>query len=237
MTNSSCTKKCPSCGVENHGGTLFCESCGYDFTTGTLPRESAKILDLDAPLAGPATVAEPLEAPGPLPGPVESPEPLAEPVPAEAPSIHAANVEAPLPVAERVEWVAEVWVDPDWYAVQQADDPMPPTGLPEIVGLRKREVLIGRPSRSRGIEPEIDAHQDTSCSRRQAQLSFDGTRWYVEDLDSANGTYVGAPGAPMPEHPIPRGRIALADGDRVYVGAWTRVVVRRATPEESDALA
>ena len=75
-------------------------------------------------------------------------------------------------------------------------------------------------------------------SRRHAQLTTDGTRWFVEDLGSSNGTYVGPASGPLPATAIAVGpRTELGDDDRLYVGAWTRVVVRRATPDEVEAYA
>jgi hypothetical protein len=137
---------------------------------------------------------------------------------------------APAAVAE---WVVERWVDPDWYAVQQSDDPCPSPGLPAVIPLTEKSLLIGRPSRSRGISPEIDCGDDTGVSRRQAQLTTDGQRWWVEDLQSSNGTYVASAAGPLPEDPIiPGQRQELNPDDRIYVGAWTRLVVRKATPEE-----
>ncbi|MEV6282333.1 FHA domain-containing protein [Kribbella sp. NPDC051770] len=141
----------------------------------------------------------------------------------------------PVPPApqEVAEWVVERWVDPDWYAVQQSDDPCPSPGLPVIVPLTEKSVLVGRPSRSRGISPEVDCGDDTGVSRRQAQLTTDGQRWWVEDLQSSNGTFVGPASGPLPEDPVPPGqRRELNADDRIYVGAWTRLVVRKATPEE-----
>jgi len=130
-------------------------------------------------------------------------------------------------------WVAEIWIDPDWYAAQKPEDPMPSAGLPALVPLRERTVLVGRPSVSRGIHPQIDCGTDSGVSRRHCQLNTDGQRWWVEDLQSANGTYVSRPGDPVPTTPIPAGqRRELEDGDRLYVGAWTRIVVRRALPGE-----
>jgi len=141
----------------------------------------------------------------------------------------------PLAPAIAVEWVAEVWVDPDWYAAQQSEDPCPSPGLPAIVELAARSVLIGRPSTSRNIHPEIDCTGDAGVSRRQAQLTTDGQRWWVEDLQSSNGTYVGPASGPLPTDPVPPGqRRELSEDDRIYIGAWTRVVVRRATPEERE---
>lgn len=142
------------------------------------------------------------------------------------------------PPAATAEWVVERWVDPDWYAVQQSDDPCPSPGLPTVIPLTEKSVLIGRPSRSRGIDPEIDCADDSGVSRRQAQLTTDGQRWWVEDLQSSNGTYVAPASGPLPEDPITPGqRRELDPDDRVYVGAWTRLVVRRSTPEEQSGQA
>lgn len=142
------------------------------------------------------------------------------------------------PPASIGEWVVERWIDPDWYDLQQSDDPCPSPGLPIVVPLLEKSVLVGRPSKSRGISPQVDCGDDTGVSRRQAQLTTDGQRWWVEDLQSSNGTYVGAAAGPMPTDPIPPGqRRELGPDDRIYVGAWTRLVVRKSTPEEQSAQA
>lgn len=131
-------------------------------------------------------------------------------------------------------WVAEVWVDPDWYAEQRPEDAMPSAAAPVVVPLRRTSVLIGRPSRSRGIEPDVDCGTDAGVSRRHAQLSTDGLRWWIEDLGSANGTYVSPVGSPIPTTPIQVGeRVELEEGTRVYLGGWTRLVVREAFPGEA----
>jgi hypothetical protein len=148
-----------------------------------------------------------------------------------------AGPSVPLAPATTVEWVAEVWVDPDWYAAQESEDPCPSPGLPAVVVLAAKSVLIGRPSASRNIHPEIDCTGDSGVSRRQAQLTTDGQRWWVEDLQSSNGTYVGPASGPLPTDPVAPGqRRELSEDDRIYVGAWTRLVVRRATPEEQRQL-
>ena len=142
----------------------------------------------------------------------------------------------PLAPPVPVEWVVEAWVDPDWYALQDSDEPCPSPGLPRIVPLTVRSVLIGRTSRSRNIHPEIDCSPDVGVSRRHAQLSTDGSRWWIEDLQSSNGTFVGPDTGPPPSHPLSPGtRHELHEGDRVYLGAWTRLVVRRATEDEKAA--
>ena len=134
------------------------------------------------------------------------------------------------------EWVAELWVDPKWYAGQSSPDPLPSPGPPRVVALRHTSLLVGRESRSRGIHPDVDCGTDAGVSRRHAQLTTDGTRWWVEDLDSSNGTFVGDAVGDLPTRPIPTGRkTEIGPDDRVYLGSWTRLVVRRAVPGELTA--
>ncbi|MDO5740038.1 MAG: FHA domain-containing protein, partial [Ornithinimicrobium sp.] len=134
-------------------------------------------------------------------------------------------------------WVVEVWIDPDWYAVQQTDEACPSAGIPDIVLLTRSTALIGRPSGSLGVRPDIDAGVDSAVSRRHAQLTSDGRRWWIEDLGSSNGTFVGSVGEPVPTAPIPAGqRVETDRDDRIYVGAWTRLVLRQATASEKAGL-
>src|SRR5438128_473854 len=80
----------------------------------------------------------------------------------------------PAPATGAVEWVAEVWIDPDWHAAQDSEEACPSAGEPVVVPLRERSVLIGRTSASRSIHPGIDCGVDTGVSRRHAQLTGDG---------------------------------------------------------------
>lgn len=222
-------RTCPNCQASNPDDALFCEACGYDFTTGALPRGAAPAAAAQAP-AAPGSSLD-LDAPPPAAGPDASavtPTPSSGVAPDPDP--------APLAPAVPLEWVAEIWVDPQWYAEQQIDEPCPTPGPPVLVPLTVRSLLVGRTSQSRNIHPEIDCGADVGVSRRQAQLTTDGTRWWVEDLQSSNGTYVGPAEGPLPEQPlVPGQRREVGEGDRIYVGAWTRLVVRRATAEEAVA--
>lgn len=191
----------------------------------------------DAPSAPVDAAAQPVEPAGdPVAADTDEPAP-AQASPSE-PSGTAQPSEPAAPVARAaVEWVAELWIDPDWYAAQGSADPLPSPGLPDIVPLVKDANLVGRVSHSRGIFPDVDCELDTGCSRRHAMLTTDGTRWWIEDLNSANGTFVGAAAGPLPAMPIPQGRVELSPGQRIYVGAWTRIVIRRATDDEKEAFA
>ena len=230
------TQECPNCSAANPADALFCEACGYDYPPGTLPRPVEPLLSLPRPGAGAG--AAPSES-APAPSPLEAPSPGA-PSSLEAPNPGEASPEAspapsdasPAPTLAEP-WVAEVWIDPDWYHDQGSADPMPSPGLPTVVVLRHTSSLVGRASRSRGIAPEVDVSADPGVSRRHAQLTTDGTRWFIEDLGSANGTYVGAAAGGLPRGPIPGGqKREIAPGEQVYLGAWTRIVVRAAAEGE-----
>lgn len=219
---------CPHCHRRNAADALFCETCGYDFMTGQMPpNDLAELLgiaprDPRSEQGAETQIVSPADEPT---APISSPLPDANPMESESPTTPGHAPRQPV-------WLAEVWVDPAWYEAQVTDNPRPPVGLPRLVRLGKDSALIGRPSAGRGIRPDVDCEPDTACSRRQAMLTFDGARWLIEDLESANGTYVGPATGLLPTEPIPRGRVELRPDDRVYVGAWTRIVVRRATPEE-----
>ena len=203
-------RTCPNCQAANSPDALFCEDCGYDFATGQLPPPPAQIDPVSGKLVPPSGGGEATTDAATGSAPTVSP-------------------------SASIGWVAEVWVDPDWFAHQEAAGSCPTSGLPTVVPLRGTVQLIGRHSRSRNINPEIDCSGDGAISHRHAELSLTGERWSVKDLGSTNGTYVGSPGA-FPDVQLPaQQRRELADDERVYVGAWTRIVVRKATEAEKSA--
>ncbi len=172
---------------------------------------------------------------GSMPRPLDPPEAL---VPPDAPP-PAAPAPAPAPAAPEGDfsWVVEVWIDPAWYGAQESPDPLPSAGAPVIRPLRGRSLLVGRTSVSRNIHPDVECGTDSGVSRRQSQLTSDGSRWWVEDLDSANGTFVGPANGTLPTDPVPVGaKHELGPDDRIYVGAWTRLVIRSATDDERATL-
>jgi pSer/pThr/pTyr-binding forkhead associated (FHA) protein len=82
---------------------------------------------------------------------------------------------------------------------------------------------IGRRSVSRGLEPEIDLTgppTDPGISHLHAVLigQPDGS-WAVIDRGSSNGTQVNG------REIDSRVPVALRDGDRVCLGAWTALTV------------
>ena len=157
-----------------------------------------------------------------------------------APAAPAADDAAPANTSKDLAtpWVAELWIDPAWYTAQGSSDPLPSQGPPAVFALRNTSLLIGRTSSSRGIHPDIECGVDNGVSRRHAQLTTDGTRWWVEDLASSNGTYIGDSVGDLPTTSIPTGQKREVDADdRIYVGSWTRIVLRPSSEDEVSALA
>lgn len=126
-----------------------------------------------------------------------------------------------------------------WEAIVTADrgqfDRLATAGVsfPEDYGERRFPLREGenRIGRSRGHPgepaPEIDLGVpplDPGMSRLHAVLErhVDGG-CVLRDLGSTNGTTLGDDPAPIPPHTD----VPVADGDRIRVGAWTTIAVRR----------
>ncbi|SBW28944.1 FHA domain-containing protein [Protofrankia symbiont of Coriaria ruscifolia] len=147
---------------------------------------------------------------------MEPPAPV--PVERHAPS-------EPLPV--QTGWDVVVEAEREYY--DSGDDhrvPFPTIYPRRVFALSGPRLLIGRRSESRGIHPEIDlagAPEDPGISRAHAMLELlpDGS-YAVLDPGSTNGTRINDEPNPIPPgQPVP-----LRHGDRVYLGAWTRVTIR-----------
>ena len=132
-------------------------------------------------------------------------------------------------------WTAVVATDREYFTAMMARSGPEAQGLyfpafsPELqVPLTGNQITIGRRRHSTGEAPDIDlsrAPEDPGVSHKHAVLvqQPDGA-WAVVDQDSTNGTTVNLGEDPIrPYTPVP-----LADGDRVHVGAWTTITVRRA---------
>ncbi|MGH3880314.1 MAG: FHA domain-containing protein, partial [Actinophytocola sp.] len=169
-----------------------------------------------------------------VPAPTGTPTATPTGTPAAAPAAPSgvATSGAPEPPAA---WRATVSADRAYFdSVMAADGPdaggikFPPYCPDRHFPLQGKQVSIGRQSRSRGIDPDIDLTgppEDPGVSHLHALLlAQDDGSWSVVDLDSANGTTLNDEPDPMrPNTPRP-----LTEGDRVYLGAWTRITLRRA---------
>ena len=139
---------------------------------------------------------------------------------------------APVPAAGNG-WSALVTADREYFdAVRQQDGPDVPTiTFPAYCpdrqfSLTGEQIRIGRMSRSRGLEPEIDLTgppQDPGVSHLHAVLlAQEGGGWVVVDPGSTNGTTLNDDLEPIANDvPVP-----VRAGDRIHVGAWTTITLR-----------
>lgn len=133
-----------------------------------------------------------------------------------------------------VTWTAVIGPDREYFmAMMQRSGPeatglnLPAYSPEQRLPLAGNQVSIGRRRHSTGESPEIDLSvppEDPGVSHQHAVLVHqpDGS-WAVIDQNSTNGTTLnGAEDPIQPYVPVP-----LKDGDRVHVGAWTTITIRR----------
>ncbi|WP_158719387.1 FHA domain-containing protein, partial [Streptomyces sp. NBRC 110035] len=133
-----------------------------------------------------------------------------------------------------VAWTATIGPDRDYFMAMMHRSGPEATGLnlpaysPEQQRpLTGNQLTIGRRRHSTGDTPDIDLStppEDPGVSHQHAVLvqQPDGN-WAVVDQNSTNGTTVNGGEEPIqPFVPVP-----LQDGDRVHVGAWTTITIRR----------
>jgi pSer/pThr/pTyr-binding forkhead associated (FHA) protein len=187
--------KCPFCGFENEEGALFCEQCKSDLgvaepatppgTPESVP--VAAVLEETIPMAqavpaspGPGNeptipVAEVLSA-----QPVEPPPAAVPPAPAPAQAAPAAAQAPAAPAA-----------------------PLPAGAQPKLVVIRGQKINVEYPIYpdlnfiGRADEKPVDIDLEDQeppdriwCSRQHALITFEEGILTIEDLNSANGTYV-----------------------------------------------
>lgn len=174
----------------------FCEGCSYDFVAGTS--------HAPAQTATPTVVSAPSQ-PSPPAGDTE-------------PAVSG--------------WAVVVGADRGYFEKVQAEegpdaaDIVFPAYCPEQrFALSGTEMRIGRLSRSRNFEPEIDLvgpPLDPGVSHLHAVLLAqpDGG-WALVDPGSTNGTTINDDTAPIRVNEA----VPLRPGDRIHVGAWTTITV------------
>lgn len=208
---------CPECQAPQSG--RFCEVCGYDFIMAKLGGSGSS----------PASTAPAATEPAATDPAVTAP---ASPAPVSTASVSTAPASTE-PASTAGAWGLTVRSDAAYHARMDAQREPDTESIPFPAFCPERrfvlagtQALIGRRSRSRGIEPEIDLSGppgDPAVSHAHALLiARPEGGWAVVDLESANGTYLNDGPDPI-ESNVP---VALADGDRVHVGSWTTIAVR-----------
>jgi FHA domain/Double zinc ribbon len=178
---------CPVCGTPVLAGEAFCDNCG-----------AALLTDPGATLSH-ATQPPPFAAPQ-APAPVAPPPfaPSAPPPFAAAPLVPAP---APAPVA------AATGTRPRLVVVSsRAELPLP----------ARDDIIVGREDAQSNSYPDVDLNPhgglEQGVSRRHARITQRGGQWFVEDLNSVNGTLLNQKRIPA-NSPQP-----LQPGDQVMLG-------------------
>lgn len=135
---------------------------------------------------------------------------------------------------QSLSWSATIAPDREYFmAMMQRSGPEAaglnlPAYSPELQRpLLGNQITIGRRRHSTGESPDIDLSvppEDPGVSHQHAVLvQQPDSTWAVVDQNSTNGTTVNGGEEPIqPFVPVP-----LQDGDRVHVGAWTTITIRR----------
>ncbi len=207
--------KCPQCGTENLDGALFCDECGASLTevTGAQPEAGVEVPPAEpaptevAPEAAPAEVVPPVVEAIKCPtcghenppdarfcencgATLTAPAGAPTPTPVEAPPVA-------VPVAALV--IAE-------------------TGTELPLDFSKGEVLIGRADPVSRVFPDVDltphGGYDAGVSRKHCRIIKQGDQFFVEDLQSTNGTKLNGSFIP-PNQPQ-----QIKDGDVLELGAF-----------------
>lgn len=210
--------KCPQCGTENLDGALFCDECGASLTeVAAQPEEAApsEAAPVEAPAEAPAEVAPPVVGALKCPTCGHENPPDARfcencgatlTAPASAPTPTPAPAEAP-PVAP-----------PPPVVVPAAALIIADTGTELPLDFSKGEVLIGRADPVSRVFPDIDltphGGYEAGVSRKHCRIVKQGDQFFVEDLQSTNGTKLNGRFIP-PNQPQP-----LKDGDVLELGAF-----------------
>ncbi len=215
---------CPACGAEVQPDEAFCPDCGASLAKAPIP---------PAPVAEAEPVEEapaPPEAAPPAEPVVEElvaeEEPVPPPPPPAAPACPACGAEVEAGDAFCSNCGASLQETP---TPTPAPAPIPPpaatpTGPRLVVAASgaeiplpaKDEILIGREDPVSGIYPEIDltphGGEEGGVSRRHAKLHVEGDKYFVEDLDSTNFTFVNK------QKVAPKTRVEVHDGDEIRCG-------------------
>ena len=180
---------CPVCGTPALPGEAYCDNCGASLvsatTTGAYP-------------VTPPPFAPPLTTPPPFAPPAAGPPPFApapSPAPPPAPVVQAPASGMTPPVRPRLVVVST-----------RAELPLP----------ARDDIVAGREDPQSNSYPDIDLNPhgalEQGVSRRHARITLRGGQYFLEDLNSVNGTLLNQRRIPA-NTPMP-----IRPGDHIMLG-------------------
>jgi FHA domain len=205
--------KCPFCNFQNEDGALFCEQCKSDLgSVASTPGATSEGVPEAVPMAAVIEELIPMasveaalaSAPGAVSDVTEPPAPVSvatAAAPSSAPVAMAVAASPPAPVPDAGAGPTPVAPPP---AIPAADGTkLPADAKPKLVVLRGQKInaefpiyeglnFIGRAD-EKPVDIDLEDQEPPDriwCSRQHALISFDDGMLTIEDLNSANGTYV-----------------------------------------------
>jgi ribosomal protein L40E len=220
------TKACPNCGASIQLDATFCGQCGHNLKSTEsnapilLPPPAPPAITLPPEIASvslpPTVLTTPAADIFALP-PEQTPVPISPESPAAEPDVRAQPPTSPVaePLAQ--------WLEP---APVQAPTTAPPqvtpvvwqllhlqTNTPIEIPPQLEVIHLGKPNDL--VAPDIDVSSFPCAevvSRVHANIRLEGENYYIEDVGSANGTYVN-------HNVLAKGnRHLLRPGDRIGLG-------------------
>lgn len=208
------TKACPTCGTPVQLDATFCGQCGHSFKSA--PNAVVETANVGLPptvLTSNEPVIPPLMASStPAPAPVEISTPTPDLPMIGVNTLAVEPVAAPVPAIEPVTTPPEI---PVATQIQQSPYQLFHLQTNKAIELPPHltVVLLGKPNEQK--PPDIDVSGfpcSEVVSRIHANIRIEANQYYLEDLGSANGTYVN-------HNPLVKGnRHLLSTGDRIGLG-------------------
>ncbi len=207
------TKPCPTCGTPAQLDATFCGQCGHSF------KSVPNVVVETASVGLPATVLTSNEPVMPIVAPIPAPIPAAVEISTTAtPDLPTIAVTPPVVEPVAVPAVEPVIATPEIPVATQIQQS--PYQLFHLQTNKAIElpphltvVLLGKPNEQK--PPDIDVSGfpcSEVVSRIHANIRIEENQYYLEDLGSANGTYVN-------HNALVKGnRHLLSTGDRIGLG-------------------
>ena len=213
------TKACPNCGASIQLDATFCGQCGH----------SLKSTESNAPILLPPPAAPAITSPPELASVSLPPTVLTSPaadifaLPPEPKPVASRHESPTSPVAEPVVPPVEPAIEPESAAAPiTAPPPVQPvarqllhlqTNTPIEIPPQLAVIHLGKPNDL--VAPDIDVSSFPCAevvSRVHANIRLEGENYYIEDVGSANGTYIN-------HNVLAKGsRHLLRSGDRIGLG-------------------
>ncbi|HBB35095.1 MAG TPA: peptide-binding protein [Cyanobacteria bacterium UBA8803] len=226
------TTSCPNCGTTVQTDASFCGQCGFNLKTTAAPAEQETSVSNPLPDLPDLMPLDPLITPDPIPASSESPMPAT--IVSQAGNVEAESTTPPPstvpPLPEPT--ASGVATPPVPSSSTPTPPPIPATEAAKtqlqiqsvrLLHLQTNTVIelplhlsvihIGKPNDQ--IPPDIDVSgfpNSEIVSRVHADIRVEGDTYYIEDVGSANGTYIN-------HTPLSSGnRHRLRTGDRISLG-------------------